>query len=54
MKRKKKPAPDHEPAELEQPVESLRRDIRKLQLEHDVLKKASELVKKEWAPTCSS
>jgi transposase InsO family protein/transposase-like protein len=41
MKRKKKPAPDHERAELEQQVESLRRDIQQLQLEHDILKKAN-------------
>ncbi|GJG94347.1 IS3 family transposase [Cupriavidus pauculus] len=47
MKRQSKPAPDHERAELEQQVESLRRDIRKLQLEHDILKKANELIKKE-------
>lgn len=33
--------------ELEQQVESLRRDIRKLQLEHDLLKKANELLKKD-------
>jgi hypothetical protein len=46
MKRKKKPAPDHERTELEQQVESLRRDIRQLQLEHDILKKANELIKK--------
>src|SRR6202012_332791 len=46
MKRKKKPVPDHERAELEQQVESLRRDIRQLQLEHDILKKANELIKK--------
>lgn len=46
MKRQKKPAPDHARAELEQQVESLRRDIRKLQLERDILKKANELVKK--------
>jgi len=46
MKRHKKPAPDHERAELEQQVESLRRDIRKLELERDILKKANELVKK--------
>lgn len=46
MKRKKKPAPDDERAELEQQVESLRRDIRQLQLEHDILKKANELIKK--------
>ncbi len=47
MKRQKKPAPDHKRAELEQQVESLRRDIRQLQLEHDILKKANELIKKE-------
>src|SRR5262249_53415906 len=46
MKRHKKPAPDHERAKLEQQVESLRRDIRKLELERDILKKANELVKK--------
>jgi hypothetical protein len=42
MKRKKKPAPDDERTELEQQVESLRRDIRQLQLEHDILKKADD------------
>ncbi|SAL74294.1 integrase catalytic region [Caballeronia telluris] len=42
MKRKKKPAPDHERTELEQQVESHRRDIRQLQLEHDILKKADD------------
>jgi transposase-like protein len=46
MKRKKKPASDHERAEVEQQVESLRRDIRQLQLEHDILEKANELIKK--------
>jgi hypothetical protein len=46
MKHQKKPAPDHERAELGQEVESLRCDIRKLQLERDVLKKANELVKR--------
>ncbi|MFM0334372.1 IS3 family transposase [Paraburkholderia strydomiana] len=46
MKRQKKPAPDDERAKLEQQVESLRRDIRQLQLEHDILKKANELIKK--------
>ncbi len=54
MKRQSKPAPDHERARLEQQVESLRRDIRKLQLEHDILKKANELIKKKWASTRSS
>jgi transposase-like protein len=46
MKRKKKPASDHERAQLEQQVESLQRDIRRLQLEHDILKKAIELIRK--------
>jgi hypothetical protein len=46
MKHQKKPAPEHECAELERQAESLRRDIRKLQLEHDILKKANELIKK--------
>ena len=46
MKQKKKPASGHERAELEEQVESLRRDIRQLQLEHDILKKANELIKK--------
>jgi transposase-like protein len=48
-----------ERAELERQVESLRRDIRQLQLEHDILKKANELLKKGlgqkvWASTRSS
>ena len=38
--------PDPERAELERQVESLRRDVRQLQLEHDILKKANELLKK--------
>jgi transposase-like protein len=46
MKRQKKPAPDRERAKLEQQVESLRRDVRQLQFEHDILKKANELIKK--------
>ena len=46
MKHQKKPAPEHECAGLERQAESLRRDIRKLQLEHDILKKANELIKK--------
>ena len=33
--------------ELERQLESLRRDIHRLQLEHDLLKKANELVKKD-------
>jgi putative transposase len=38
--------PDPERAELERQVRSLRRDIRQLQLEHDILKKANEIIKK--------
>jgi transposase-like protein len=38
--------PDPERTELERQVESLRRDVRQLQLEHDILKKANELLKK--------
>jgi len=47
MKRQQEAPPDLDRAELEQQVEMLRRDIRRLQLEKDVLKKASELIKKE-------
>ncbi|MCC8397700.1 IS3 family transposase, partial [Paraburkholderia sp. MMS20-SJTR3] len=47
MRRQKKPAPNLERSVLEQQVESLRRDIRKLELERDILKKANELIKKE-------
>ncbi|AKM33218.1 transposase (plasmid) [Pandoraea faecigallinarum] len=46
MKRDKNSTPVLEQAELERQVESLRRDIRQLQLEHDILKKANELLKK--------
>ena len=38
--------PDAERTELERPVESLRRSRRRLQLEHDLLKKANKLLKK--------
>jgi transposase InsO family protein/transposase-like protein len=48
MKRQKELTPESQPkrAELERQVESLRRDIRRLQLEHDLLKKANEIIKK--------
>lgn len=39
--------PDPERAELERQVETLRRDIRQLQLERDILKKANEIIKKD-------
>lgn len=46
MKRQNDSPPDSERTELQRQVESLRRDIRQLQLEHDLLKKANELLKK--------
>jgi putative transposase len=46
MKRQQDSPPGSERAELEQQLEALRRDIRRLQLEHDLLKKANELLKK--------
>ena len=46
MKSNNDPPLPVERAELEQQVIALQRDIRKLQLEHDLLKKATELLKK--------
>ncbi|MDR7009879.1 transposase-like protein [Paraburkholderia strydomiana] len=54
MKRDKRTPAETDRDELERQVEGLRRDIRNLQLEHDLLKKANELIKKTWAPTCHS
>ena len=47
MKRDKRPTADTDRTELERQVESLRRNIRNLQLEHDLLKKANEILKKD-------
>lgn len=47
MKRQQDAPASSDRAELEQQIETLRRDVRRLQLEKDVLKKASELLKKE-------
>nr|AFR44280.1 integrase, catalytic region [Burkholderia cepacia] len=47
MKRQQDAPASSDGAELEQQIETLRRDVRRLQLEKDVLKKASELLKKE-------
>ena len=47
MKRQKDSPPSSERAKLEQQVEALRRDIRRLQLEQDLLKKANEILKKD-------
>jgi putative transposase len=46
MKPKSTKASEQDRAELEKTVEALKRDIYQLQLEHDLLKKATELVKK--------
>ena len=45
-KRSNNSPPEPERAELERQLESLRRDVGNLQLEHDLLKKANELLKK--------
>ena len=47
MKHDKHPPADTDRAALERQVESLQRDIRHLQLEHDLLKKANEILKKD-------
>ena len=55
MKRQQDAPASSDRAELEEQLEALRRDIRRLQLEKDVLKKASELLnKKNWASTGST
>lgn len=46
MTRRNDPPQTSEQATLEPQVESLRRDIRKLQIEHDILRKANEILKK--------
>ena len=47
MKRKKSASLIPEVEELERQREALQRDIRELQIEHDLLKTASELIKKD-------
>ena len=47
MKRHRDSSPAAEQAELEQQRDALQRDILQLQLEHDILKKAVELIKKD-------
>jgi putative transposase len=47
MKRRQDPATDSERAELERQIETLQRDVHRLRLEHDLLKKANELLKKD-------
>ncbi|MND51196.1 hypothetical protein D3C80_421800 [compost metagenome] len=48
MKRKNTSPPSPDRRELERQLETLQHDIQKLQLEHDLLKKATELIKKNW------
>jgi len=47
MKRRKANSKAPEREELERRLEALQRDVRQLQLEHDLLKKANELLKKD-------
>lgn len=47
MKRRQETPPSSEREQLEQQLESLRRDVYRLQLEHDLLKKANEIIKKD-------
>jgi putative transposase len=47
MKRQSKPPADPDKAQLEQQLEALRVEMRRLQLEHDLLKKANEILKKD-------
>ena len=56
MKRKNNSQPVPEREELERQLETLQHDIQKLQLEHDLLKKATELIKKtltRYWPACA-
>jgi putative transposase len=48
------PAPSSECDELEREVERLQRAVKRLELEQDILKKANELQKKNWASISSS
>ncbi len=47
MKRRKANPKVPEREELERQLEALKRDVRQLQLEHDLLKKANELIRKD-------
>lgn len=54
MKRKNSSPAAPEREELERQLDSLQRDIRQLQIERDLLKRANELLKKAWALICNS
>ena len=47
MKRQSKPPADPDKAQLEHQLEALKGELRRLQLEHDLLKKANEIIKKD-------
>ena len=47
MKRQSKPPADPDKAQVEQQLEALKGELRRLQLEHDLLKKANEILKKD-------
>ena len=52
MKRRKAKSKVPEREELERQLEALHREVRQLQLEHDLLKKANEFLKKGRASIC--
>ncbi len=54
MKRQQDSSPSQQRDELEPQLEALRRNVRRLQLEQDLLKKANELLTKTWASTSGS
>ena len=47
MKRQRKPPADPDKAQLEQKLEALKVELRRLQLERDLLTKANEILKKD-------
>ncbi len=47
MKRLPNPTPSPERDSLERELDELRRNVKRLQLEQDILKKANELLKKD-------
>lgn len=54
MKHRQETPSNPEREELERQLESLRLDVRRLQLEHELLMKANELIKKIRASICKS
>lgn len=54
MKRRKANSKVPKREELERQLEALQRDVRQLQLEHDLLKGQRTVKKKAWASMCRS